>query len=34
MPWVTFQIANVSSAALWAIGILAPGFAAVKWLVG
>jgi membrane protein DedA with SNARE-associated domain len=33
MPWVKFQIANFLSAAVWAIGVLAPGFAAVRWLV-
>jgi len=33
MPWLKFQIANVLSAAVWAIGVLAPGFATVRWLV-
>jgi membrane protein DedA with SNARE-associated domain len=28
MPWKKFQIANVLSVAAWAIGVLAPGFAA------
>lgn len=34
MPWLKFQIANVASAALWAGGILAPGFIGIRWLVG
>jgi membrane protein DedA with SNARE-associated domain len=33
MPWPKFQISNVVSAILWAAGILAPGFAGVRWLV-
>jgi len=33
MPWLKFQIANVLSAAVWAIGVLAPGFATVRWLM-
>jgi len=33
MPWVKFQTANVLSAALWAIGVLMPGFVAVRWLI-
>ena len=33
MPWLNFQIANVASAALWAAGILLPGFAGVRWLM-
>jgi membrane protein DedA with SNARE-associated domain len=34
MPWLNFQIANVASAALWAAGILLPGFVGVRWLMG
>lgn len=34
MPWLYFQIANLASAALWATGILAPGFLSVRWLMG
>jgi membrane protein DedA with SNARE-associated domain len=34
MPWLKFQIANAVSAAVWAAGILAPGFLGVRWLVG
>jgi len=33
MPWLNFQIANVASAALWAAGILLPGFIGVRWLM-
>ena len=33
MPWRHFQIANVASAAVWAAGILLPGFAGVRWLI-
>jgi membrane protein DedA with SNARE-associated domain len=33
MPWLSFQIANVASAALWAAGILLPGFIGVRWLM-
>ena len=33
MPWWHFQIANVASAAVWAAGILLPGFASVRWLM-
>jgi membrane protein DedA with SNARE-associated domain len=33
MPWLNFQIANVASAALWAAGILLPGFVGVRWLM-
>ncbi|MER9439066.1 DedA family protein [Mesorhizobium sp. M0618] len=32
MPALTFQIANVTSAILWATGILAPGAFGLKWL--
>ncbi|WP_095081639.1 DedA family protein [Mesorhizobium sophorae] len=32
MPALTFQIANISSAILWATGILAPGAFGLKWL--
>jgi membrane protein DedA with SNARE-associated domain len=34
MPWWRFQLANISSAALWATSILTPGFLAARWLVG
>jgi membrane protein DedA with SNARE-associated domain len=34
MPWLKFQAANFASAALWATGILTPGFLSVHWLVG
>ena len=33
MPWLKFQIANVASAALWAAGILLPGFIGIRWLM-
>jgi membrane protein DedA with SNARE-associated domain len=33
MPAVAFQLANVASAVLWATGILAPGFLAIRWLL-
>ena len=33
MPWLNFQIANVVSAAVWAAGILLPGFIGVRWLM-
>jgi membrane protein DedA with SNARE-associated domain len=33
MPWLNFQIANVASAAVWAAGILLPGFIGVRWLM-
>jgi membrane protein DedA with SNARE-associated domain len=33
MPWLSFQIANVASAALWAAGILSTGFLSVRWLM-
>ncbi len=33
MPMVTFQVANIASAIVWATGILAPGFFAVGWLL-
>jgi membrane protein DedA with SNARE-associated domain len=32
MPFVPFQIANVTSALVWAAGILAPGAIGVRWL--
>lgn len=34
MPQLRFQFANVSSAALWAFGVLAPGALGVNWLRG
>lgn len=34
MPHVTFQIANISSAFLWALGVMAPGAFGIKWLPG
>jgi membrane protein DedA with SNARE-associated domain len=34
MPWLTFQLANVFSAVVWATGILAPGIFGVRWLRG
>ncbi len=34
MPWLKFQIGNVASAALWAAGILTPGFLSVRWFMG
>jgi membrane protein DedA with SNARE-associated domain len=34
MPRLSFQIANVASAALWAAGVLSPGFLSVRWLTG
>jgi membrane protein DedA with SNARE-associated domain len=34
MPWYYFQVANFASAALWAAGILTPGFLSIRWLVG
>jgi membrane protein DedA with SNARE-associated domain len=33
MPWLPFQIANITSALLWAAGILAPGVVAARWLL-
>jgi membrane protein DedA with SNARE-associated domain len=33
MPWLRFQIANVTSALVWAAGILLPGFIGVRWLM-
>ncbi|MER9706875.1 MULTISPECIES: DedA family protein [unclassified Mesorhizobium] len=32
MPALTFQIANITSAFVWATGILAPGALGLKWL--
>lgn len=32
MPALTFQVANVTSAVVWATGILAPGAFGLKWL--
>jgi len=34
MPWLKFQIANVTSALVWATAILTPGFLGVRWLTG
>ena len=34
MPWLTFQLANVASAAVWATGILTPGFLSLRWMIG
>ena len=34
MPWPAFQLANVASAAVWATGILAPGFLSLRWIIG
>jgi membrane protein DedA with SNARE-associated domain len=34
MPWLSFQIANVASAFVWATGILAPGAFGLRWLLG
>ena len=34
MPWPSFQLANVASAAVWATGILAPGFLGLRWIIG
>lgn len=32
MPQIPFQIANVTSAFLWAAGVIAPSFYGLKWL--
>lgn len=32
MTWPRFQLANVTSAALWAFGVLAPGAFGVTWI--
>lgn len=34
MPYWPFQLANVSSAFLWAAALLAPGAVALRWLTG
>ena len=34
MPWLPFQLANFSSAIVWATGILAPGYFGVRWWNG
>jgi membrane protein DedA with SNARE-associated domain len=34
MPWVRFQVANVTSAFLWAAGLLIPGAFGVAWMKG
>jgi membrane protein DedA with SNARE-associated domain len=33
MPWWKFQLANSTSAVLWATGILTPGFLSMRWFV-
>ncbi|HVJ51029.1 MAG TPA: DedA family protein [Aliidongia sp.] len=33
MPLIPFQIANLTSAVLWATAVLAPGWLAVEWLL-
>ncbi len=33
MPRAQFQIANVASAAIWAAGILSPGFLSIRWML-
>jgi membrane protein DedA with SNARE-associated domain len=34
MSWVRFQIANATSAVVWATGVLAPGTFGLRWLTG
>lgn len=34
MPSLPFQVANVTSAVVWATGILAPGVLGARWLTG
>ena len=34
MPWPVFQLANLTSAALWATGVLTPSFLSVRWVIG
>jgi len=34
MPRLRFQLANVVSAAVWATGILTPGFLGLRWIIG
>jgi membrane protein DedA with SNARE-associated domain len=34
MSWVRFQIANATSALVWATGILAPGTVGLRWWNG
>jgi membrane protein DedA with SNARE-associated domain len=34
MPRPAFQLANVTSAAIWAFGILTPGFLSLRWMFG
>lgn len=34
MPQLQFQIANVASAFLWSVGVIAPSFFGIKWLFG
>lgn len=33
MPQVSFQIVNITSALIWATGVLAPGTLGIKWLL-
>jgi membrane protein DedA with SNARE-associated domain len=33
MPQLSFQIANIASAIVWATGVLAPGALAIEWLL-
>jgi len=32
MPQLQFQIANITSAFIWAAGVIAPSFYGLKWL--
>jgi len=34
MRQIPFQIANISSAFLWAGGVIVPSFLGLKWLTG
>jgi membrane protein DedA with SNARE-associated domain len=34
MPRLRFQLANVASALIWAVGILAPGAGLLEWWRG
>lgn len=34
MPQRHFQLANLSSAVIWAFGLLAPGAFGLKWMAG
>jgi membrane protein DedA with SNARE-associated domain len=33
MPAVPFQLANLASAAVWATGVLAPGWVGAAWFL-